>query len=289
MLYVIIWRYGEAVSDCFRYFVNVLVVACPCSLGLATPLCMVVAIGNASKNGIVIKSSESIERINQIDTVVFDKTGTLTKGEMEIAESKFLGDKAEYLNILQSLEEKSSHPLAKGICRSGVDLFERFEVEDFEEIAGLGISGKIQGMTYFAGNRKLFEIKSIKNIFEKEATQFAKNGESVVYFGGELGMFGVVGLKDTIKPTTKTMLLELKEKKKKLVMLSGDDYRTAIRVGEELAIDEVFAERDPKNKLEKMKELNQRQNVLMVGDGINDSPSLRSAAIGVSVANRNRY
>ena len=276
---------GREIGICFNSLVTVLIVACPCSLGLATPLSMVVSIGNASKNGIVIKSSESIEGINKIDTVVFDKTGTLTKGELEIADSKFVGDKEEYLNILQSLEEKSSHPLAKGICRSGADLFERLEVEDFEEMPGLGVTGRIQGITYFAGNQKLFEKKGIKNIFEQEEALFSKNGESIVYFGSELGMFGIVGLKDTIKPSAKDMVSGLKENGKKVIMLSGDHYRTASKIAGELGIDDVFAEFSPEGKLKKIRDLNQSQNVLMVGDGINDSPSLRSAAIGVSVVN----
>ena len=146
-------EFGEAITS----LVTVLVVACPCSFGLATPLSMVVAIGNASKNGIVIKSSEILENLDQIDTVVFDKTGTLTKGEMEIADSKFVTEKEDYLNFLKSLEAKSNHPLAKGICNSGTNIYDELEVEEFEEIPGKGIKGKIQGITYFAGNRKLFE------------------------------------------------------------------------------------------------------------------------------------
>ena len=278
-------NFGESFGTCINSLVAVLVIACPCSFGLATPLAMVVSIGNASKQGVVIKSSESLEAINNIDTVIFDKTGTLTKGEMEIADSKFSAHKEEYLNILQSLEAKSNHPLAKGICKSGADVFELQDVQEFEELPGLGVTGKVQGVTYFAGNRKLFEQEKIKNIFEKEEKEFSKNGESIVYFGSELGMFGIVGLKDTIKPTAKALIGELKGMKKKLIMLSGDNHRTANQIAEEVGIDTVFAECSPKEKLDKIGELNTKQNVLMVGDGINDSPSLKSAAIGVSVAN----
>ncbi|MBR1540149.1 MAG: cation-translocating P-type ATPase [Clostridia bacterium] len=266
--------------------VTVLVVACPCSFGLATPLSMVVAIGNASKNGIVIKSSASLENLNQIDTVAFDKTGTLTKGEMEIADSKFIGNKEAYLNVLKSLEAKSNHPLAKGICKSGADLYQNFEVEEFEEIPGQGVTGKVEGVTYYAGNKKLFESQKIKMNFEKEEKLFTKKGESIVFFGSDLGVFGIVGLKDTMKPTAEEAISKLiYTSKKKVIMLSGDNTRTAREIAEEVGIKDIYAEMSPKEKMDKIHELNQNQNVLMVGDGINDSPSLKSAAIGVSVAN----
>jgi len=278
---------GQTFGESLISLVTVLVVACPCSFGLATPLSMVVAIGNASKNGVVIKSSEILENLAQVDTVVLDKTGTLTRGEMEIADSKFLGDKDEYVNILQSLESKSNHPLAKGICKSIADLFEPQDVEEFEEIAGKGVTGKVQGITYYAGNRKLFEERKIKNTFDKEEKEFTKKGESIVFFGSDLGVFGIIGLKDKIKPSSIEMVSRLKNLKKKVIMLSGDNKQTANQIASEVRIDEVFAEKTPKEKLEKVKELNQEQNVLMVGDGINDSPSLRAAAIGVSVCGGN--
>ena len=211
---------GQGLESSIISLVTVLVVACPCSLGLATPLAMVVAIGNASRKGIVIKSSESLEAINQIDTVVCDKTGTLTKGEMEIADSKFVGDKAEYFNILQSLEAKSNHPLAKGICKSRIDLYNLYEIEDFKEISGQGVSGKVQGITYFAGNKKLLERYRVKNIFEKEEQEFSQRGESIIYFGSEIGVFGIVGLRDDIKSGIPDMIEELKQMRKKVVMLS---------------------------------------------------------------------
>ena len=275
---------GREIGECINSLVTVLVIACPCSLGLATPLAMVVSIGNASRNGIIIKSSESLETINNIDTVVFDKTGTLTKGEMEVVDLKFVeGHKEEYLNILQSLEAKSTHPLAKGICKSRIDLFVLQEVEDFEEIAGQGVIGKVQGINYFAGNRKLFESRGIRNVFEKEEKEFSSKGESIIYFGSDFGMFGIVGLRDNIKPTTKTIVSELKGINKKVIMLSGDNAKTSKIIADEIGIDEVYSEATPKEKLDKIQELN--QNVLMVGDGINDSPSLKTATIGVSVSN----
>ena len=279
------WNFDESLGTCIDRFVTVLIVACPCSFGLATPLAMVVAIGTASKNGIVIKSGESIEALNKIDTVVFDKTGTVTKGEMEIVDCKFLTEKEENLRILQSLESKSNHPLAKGICKKITESANLEKVTDFEEMPGFGVKGKIQGITFFAGNRKLFELLGIKNKFENEEKIFSNEGESVVYFGSELGMLGLVGLKDVVKPTTKNMISELKTLKKRMIMLSGDNYRTSKSMANEIGVEELYSDVSPEEKLEKIKIFNKNNNVLMIGDGINDSPALRSATIGVSVSN----
>ena len=277
---VITKNFSQAITS----LVSVLVVACPCALGLATPLAMVVSIGNASKKGILIKSSESIEAINKIDTVIFDKTGTLTKGELEITDEKYirLEDKEQILKLLISLEKKSNHPIAKSICRDSKDLF---EVNEFEEIAGQGIKGKISGKTYFAGNRKYVENNEIKNIFEKEEEKFTQKGKTIVYFWDENEMLGIIGLSDKIKNDSKSTIEKLKRLGKRVIMLSGDNSKTAEIIANELQIDEVYGNILPEGKVEKIKELNNNKNVLMVGDGVNDSPALRTATIGVSVSN----
>ncbi len=270
-------------SQAIIALVSVLVVACPCSLGLATPLAMVVAIGNASKNGIVVKSSESLEAINKIDTVVFDKTGTLTKGKLEISDQKYIkGNDEEYFKILQSLESKSNHPLAKSISKSASKLY---DVQEFEEIPGQGIKGIINGITYYAGNRKIVENQNIYNIFEKEEKDFSKKKESIVYFFNENEMLGIIGLRDELKPEINETINKLKDLNKKIVMLSGDNELTAKTIAEEIGIKDVFSNVSPKGKLEKIEELNINENVAMVGDGINDSPALKKASIGISVAN----
>ena len=277
---VITKNFSQAITS----LVSVLVVACPCALGLATPLAMVVSIGNASKKGILIKSSESIEAINKIDTVIFDKTGTLTKGELEITDEKYirLEDKEQILKLLISLEKKSNHPIAKSICRDSKDLF---EVNEFEEIAGQGIKGKISGKTYFAGNRKYVENNEIKNIYEKEEEKFTQKGKTIVYFWNENEMLGIIGLSDKIKNDSKSTIEKLKRLGKRVIMLSGDNSKTAEIIANELQIDEVYGNILPEGKVEKIKELNNNKNVLMVGDGVNDSPALRTATIGVSVSN----
>lgn len=275
------------VQESIEALVSVLVVACPCSLGLATPLAMVVSIGKASKNGIIIKSSECLEKMNNIDTVIFDKTGTLTKGELEISDFKLNDTLKEdennnYFKILQSIESKSNHPLAKSICKNSKELF---DVESFEEVSGRGINGKINGIKYYAGNRKYLEESNINNIFEKEEKDYSKKGESIIYFWNETKIIAIIGLRDEIKPKVKETISKLIKLNKRVIMLSGDNEITAKTIGNEIGISEIFSNNSPKEKFEKIKELNDNNNVIMVGDGINDSPALKSASIGISVSN----
>ena len=183
--------------------VSVLVVACPCALGLATPLAMVVAIGNCTKNGILVKSSETLEASSKIDTVVFDKTGTLTQGKLAIQDKEI---SKENMEILQSLEEHSNHPLAKSICENADNLY---SVEEFEEISGLGIKGKIKNQVYFAGNNKF--IGDRENPYKNLEEEFSNKGESIVYLFTEKSVLGIVGLQDTIKPEMKEVINKLKQ------------------------------------------------------------------------------
>jgi len=260
--------------------VSVLVVACPCALGLATPLAMVVSIGKCSKYGILVKTSETLEAINKIDTVVFDKTGTLTYGKLSIVD-KNISDKN--LKILQSLEKNSNHPIAKGIYLNTNELY---DVSEFEELPGLGIKGIINNKLYFAGNRKFVEsLKNIKNNLQEYETKYAKKGESIVYLSTEDEVLGIVGLADEIKPKMKELIEKLYRLNKKVVMLTGDNNDTAKIIANRLNIKEVISNVSPKEKLEQIKKLNENKNCLMVGDGINDSPALKTATIGVSVSN----
>lgn len=259
--------------------VSVLVVACPCALGLATPLAMVVSIGRCSKKGILVKSSEILEAISKIDTIVFDKTGTLTLGKLQVVD--MVGDE-ENFKILQSLEAKSNHPIAKSIVANAS---QTYDVYDFEEIAGMGIKGQINGKNYFAGNNKFLKSKNIENIFQKEEEEYSKKGESIVYLFTDSKVLSIVGLADEIKPNMKEVINNLHKKGKKVVMLTGDNNETARIIADKLQITEVVSNVSPQEKLEKIKELNQNKNCLMVGDGINDSPALKAATVGVSVQN----
>ena len=262
--------------------VSVLVVACPCALGLATPLAQVVALGSGTKRGIVIKTGEALEGINNIDTVIMDKTGTITKGELTIADLYFLDAQKDNLKLLKSLETKSNHPLATSVSKGENN---PFKVTDFEEIPGRGIKGKIDGTTYYAGNSKMLESMGIINTLSNKEDEFSQNGESIIYFASDKQLLGIVGLRDVIKPGIKDTISSLKEHGKKVVMLSGDNETTAKIIANEVGIDMVYSNISPKGKLEKIRELNTNQNVLMIGDGINDSPALKEATIGISVSN----
>lgn len=264
-------------TQAINALVSVLVVACPCALGLATPLTMVVAIGNCTKNGILVKSSETLEASSKIDTVVFDKTGTLTQGKLAIQDKEI---SKENMEILQSLEEHSNHPLAKSICENADNLY---SVEEFEEISGLGIKGKIKNQVYFAGNNKF--IGDRENPYKNLEEEFSNKGESIVYLFTEKSVLGIVGLQDTIKPEMKEVINKLKQAQKQVIMLTGDNTNTANSIARELGIEKVISNVSPKEKLEKIKELNTNNNCLMIGDGINDSPALKTASIGVSVQN----
>ncbi len=267
------------INEAILALVSVLVVACPCALGLATPLAMVVAIGNCSKNGILVKSSEILEATNKVDTIVFDKTGTLTTGKMTIVDGVY---SKENLKILKSLEKNSNHPLAKSIYNDEKDIF---SVEEFKEEPGLGVKGKINGIQYFAGNYKYVEKMQVENKLKLQEEKFISKGESIVYLFNEKETILIIGLADTIKKDTVKTINELKELDKKIFMLTGDNDKTAKIIAKQLGIENVISNVSPKQKLEKIQELNINNNCAMVGDGINDSPSLKTATIGISVEN----
>lgn len=259
--------------------VSVLVVACPCALGLATPLAMVVAIGNCSKRGILVKSSETLEAINKVDTIVFDKTGTLTTGKMSIVDGIYNKDT---LKILKSLEKNSNHPLARSIYNDEKDVF---EVQEFEEVPGLGVKGIINGKQYYAGNYKYIEKMNVENKLKKNEIEFASKGESIVYLFDEKETILLIGLADTVKKDIKATIKELEKLNNKIVMLTGDNEKTANAIAKQIGIENIISNVNPEQKLEKIKELNKNNNVAMVGDGINDSPSLKAATVGISVEN----
>lgn len=267
------------INEAILALVSVLVVACPCALGLATPLAMVVAIGNCSKNGILVKSSEILEATNKIDTIVFDKTGTLTTGKMTIVDGVY---SKENLKILKSLEKNSNHPLAKSIYNDEKDIF---SVEEFKEEPGLGIKGKINGIQYFAGNYKYVEKMQVENKLKVEEEKIISKGESIVYLFNKKETLLIIGLADTIKKDVVKTVNELKKLDKKIFMLTGDNDKTAKIIAKQVGIENVISNVSPKQKLEKTKELNSNNNCAMVGDGINDSPSLKTATIGISVEN----
>ena len=267
------------INESILALVSVLVVACPCALGLATPLAMVVAIGNCSRRGILVKSSETLEAINKVDTIVFDKTGTLTTGKMSIADGVY---NEVTLKILKSLEKNSNHPLAKSIYNNERDIF---EVQDFEEVPGLGVKGIINGKQYYAGNYKYVEKMNVENKLRDNEAIFASTGESIVYLFDEKETILIIGLADTIKKDITDTIKKLEKLDKKIIMLTGDNEKTARAIAKQIGIENIISNVNPEQKLAKIKELNKNNNVAMVGDGINDSPSLKAAIVGISVEN----
>ena len=267
------------ISIAVNVFVTVLVVACPCALGIATPLAMVVSIGKLSKNGIFIKSSESLEILNGIKNIVFDKTGTLTNGKFSIVE-KNISD--ENMLILQSIEFNSKHPIAQSICE--FSNFNKIEVTNFREIEGYGLQADIGNTTYYVGSSKFVKEQCINNIYENDEERFLSKGYTIVYLFNNDGVLGIVGLADTVKDGVKDLIQELKNMNKNIYMLTGDNEASAKIIANEIGIDNVESNLTPKQKLVYVSNMNDDTNsVMMVGDGINDSPSLKSAAIGVSV------
>ena len=280
VLYLVLgYPFNEAIIS----FVTVLVVACPCALGLATPLAIVVSEGRSAKEGILIKTSETLENVNKIDTIVFDKTGTLTYGKLKISKinnySKYKNN--ELLTIIASLENNSIHPIANAFK----DYYDhKIKVNNFKNISGIGLYGIINKKEYFVCNNKLFKELNIKNEYLKDEKELMKNGNSIIYVFEDNKVIALIGVKDIIRENAKATIKELMKRNKEVIMLSGDNETTANIIAKELGIIKVIANVLPNEKEKVIKELiNNNHKVMMVGDGINDAPSLASATIGVSV------
>lgn len=278
---------GFSFSESIVYFVTVLVCACPCALGLATPLAIVVSEGLCAKNGILVKKSEILENANKIDVIIFDKTGTLTYGNLRI--SKII-NKSDYLDkdlieIVSSLESKSMHPIASAFnSYAEKNNLKKIDVKEFKNVAGIGLSGIVNDKKYLIGNNKLFEKYKIDNNMFKEEKELSLDGNSIVYVVEDKKVIAIIGVKDIIRDNACAVINKLKQINKRVIMLTGDNEVTANIIAKSIAIKEVIANVSPKDKSNKIKELkNKNLKVMMVGDGINDAPSLSLADIGVSL------
>lgn len=273
---------GFSFNSSIIYFVTVLVCACPCALGLATPLAIVVSEGLCAKNGILVKKSEILENANKIDVVVFDKTGTLTNGNLRI--SKII-NKSNYkdkdlLKIVSSLESKSTHPIASAFNNN----LEKLEVSEFKNISGIGLKGTINNKKYLIGNNKIFDKFKITNNIVEEEKELSLDGNSIVYVIEDKKIIALIGVKDIIRDNAKEVVDKLKHINKRVIMLTGDNEITANIIAKSIGINEIIANVSPLDKSNKIKELkNTGLKVMMVGDGINDAPSLSIADIGVSL------
>lgn len=263
--------------------IAVLVIACPCALGLATPTSIMVGTGRAAENGILFKGGEHLERAHQLDTIVFDKTGTITKGKPEVTD--FTGDD-ETLQLLASAEKGSEHPLAEAIVNyakhKGIPLL---DTDDFEAIPGHGIKATISGEEILVGNRKLMSDYGIDiGESDEKMIQLEQEGKTAMLIAVDGIHTGVVAVADTIKETAKEAIEQLKEEGLEVVMLTGDNERTAKAIAKQVGIDEVIAEVLPDEKANKVKEIQlQGKKVAMVGDGINDAPALAVSDTGIAI------
>lgn len=277
---------GFTFSESIVYFVTVLVCACPCALGLATPLAIVISEGLCAKNGILVKKSEILENANKIDVIVFDKTGTLTYGDLRI--SKIINNSGysnnSLLEIVSSLESKSTHPIASAFKSYASDNgLKSLNVSDFKNLAGIGLSGVINEKEYLIGNNKIFDKYKIDNNMSKEE-ELALDGNSIVYILENKKVIALIGVKDIIRDNASHIIKKLKQINKRIIMLTGDNEITAKIIAKSIGIKEVIANVSPKDKSNKIKELKSKGlKVMMVGDGINDAPSLSLADIGVSL------
>ncbi len=286
----IVWAIlGKEMSFIINTFITVLVVACPCSLGLATPLAIVVSSGTASKKGILIKNSESLENAHKAKTIVFDKTGTLTNGKLSVNKiynySDLLDD--DIIKVVASIENKSEHPIARGIVDYAKNKnIELLEANGFKNISGYGIYAKLNEKEYYIGNAKLMKEQNI-DIEEKlkAEEELEKDGNSILFVAESGKLIALIGVKDTIRDNVKEVIAKLKEQDKRVVMLTGDNENTAKSIAELIGITNVIANVLPKQKAEKIQELKKDGLVMMCGDGINDSVSLVTADIGVAVGN----
>lgn len=274
-------------SFAINVFVTVLVVACPCSLGLATPLAIVIASGNASKKGILIKTSEALENAHKVNTICFDKTGTLTKGKLTISKIYNYSNLEvnELLKKIASIERNSEHPIANAIVNTCTKKnIELVEVQDFKAIPGLGVSAKIQKEEYLIGNKKLMLENNINIKDNQDEIDLVSDGNSILFVAQDNNLIALIGVKDIIKDNVQSVIDRLKKKNIDIIMLTGDNEKTARVIADNLGIDKVISNILPNQKAEEINKVKKNGIVMMCGDGINDSVSLVTADIGVSMS-----
>lgn len=275
-------------SVAINIFVSILVVACPCSLGLATPLAIVIASGNASRKGILVKSSETLENAHKVKTICFDKTGTLTKGTLTVSGMYNYSnkDEKELLKDIASLENKSEHPIARAIVnKAQEDNIRLIDVKDFRAIPGFGIEGKTADEKhYLIGNKKLMLENNVELANSEDEQKLISDGNSILFVSLNKKLVALLGVSDVIKENVPQVITELKSKNIDVVMLTGDNEKTANVIANQIGITNVVANVTPKEKAETINKLKEKGLVMMCGDGINDSVSLITANIGVSVS-----
>ena len=281
---------GSGLVTALSFFIAVLVIACPCALGLATPTSIMVGTGKGAENGILIKSGEALETAYKIKTVVFDKTGTITKGKPILTNLIAYGkyNENELLKIAASVENDSEHPLAEAIVNEAKEKnIEIKPYEKFRAMPGYGIRATFEDKEVQIGNRKLMENRKINvEISQKDYDVLSNEGKTPMYISIDNELAGLVAVADVIKETSKEAIEKLKKMGIKTIMLTGDNEKTAKFIAKQVGIDDVISEVLPYQKSQKVKELQEKDEfVAMVGDGINDSPALAQANVGIAIGN----
>ncbi|MBP9718546.1 copper-translocating P-type ATPase [Candidatus Gracilibacteria bacterium] len=288
ILTLVVWLLlGATLNFALLAFVSVIVIACPCALGLATPTSIMVATGKGAQYGILIRGGEPLEAANKLDAIIFDKTGTLTKGKPEVTDVIALGaQEKEVLTIAARLEQGSEHPLAASIVAHAQKLnITLEEVQKFKAVPGHGVEGEISGSMYFLGNRKLMEKMGLSSAdAESELTRLENEGKTAMILSDDKKVLGLIAVADTVKETSREAVQKLTAMGLEVYMITGDNKRTAHALAQQVGIENVLAEVMPEDKANEVKRLQaEGKRVAMVGDGINDSPALAQAELGIAM------
>ncbi|MEF2594594.1 MAG: heavy metal translocating P-type ATPase [Eggerthellaceae bacterium] len=283
----VVWlAIGGTIAEAVNHAISVLVISCPCALGLATPTAIMVGTGRGATSGILVKSAEALETACAVKTVVFDKTGTITKGEPQVTDVVAFGCKAsELVGLALSLERKSEHPLAQAIVAyadaAGATVQ---DVEDFAQVPGGGIEGKVGVVACLAGNARMMDERGVDvSAAAESAARMADDGKTVLYFAHAGRLAGVIAVADVVKPTSAAAIAELGRMGIDTVMLTGDNERTAAAIQRQVGVGRVIAGVKPDGKERVIRDMAQQGRVAMVGDGINDAPALARADVGIAI------
>ncbi|MFW2442898.1 heavy metal translocating P-type ATPase [Aliarcobacter butzleri] len=289
ILATVTWLFlGYSFEFALSIGIAILVISCPCALGLATPTAIMVGTGKGAQNGILIKSAESLEIAHTINTVVIDKTGTITEGKTQVTDI-FTSEKITQDKLLQlcaTIEKNSEHPLADAILKKAQEkAIELLNATDFEALNGLGIKAKVEDRVFYIGNKKLLDSKNISlDLFYEKSEKLANEGKTPIFIADESEVLGLIAISDVVKPTSKDAILEFEKMGLEVIMLTGDNYKTANAIAKQININNVIAEvlpQDKEKEIQKLQSLGKK--VAMIGDGINDAPALVRADVGIAI------